>query len=126
MVFIRLYFGKWISNQISHLSSNTDEDVKTSARDAALVYHRLNQIHLTGHVPGGSMWGLNLTMCAVNMAEAAGRTITVAQKAEIFATAAVRLEASLPWNLLFLKVSICFNLSQRYRFLKKVCMNFKG
>nr|AHB60716.1 sterol regulatory element-binding protein [Mimachlamys nobilis] len=103
MVLNRLYLGKWISNQISHLSSNTDEDVKTSARDAAMVYHKLNQIHLTGHVPGSNMWGLNLTLCAVNMAEAAGKHITVAQKAEIYATAAVRLQATLPWNLLFLR-----------------------
>ncbi|XP_033742232.1 sterol regulatory element-binding protein 1-like [Pecten maximus] len=103
MILNRLYLGKWISNQISNLSSNTDEDVKTSARDAAMVYHKLNQIHLTGHVPGSNMWGLNLTLCAVNMAEAAGRNITVAQKAEIYATAAVRLQANLPWNLLFLR-----------------------
>ncbi|OWF55632.1 sterol regulatory element-binding protein 1-like [Mizuhopecten yessoensis] len=103
MVLNRLYLGKWISNQISNLSSNTDEDVKTSARDAAMVYHKLNQIHLTGHVPGSNIWGLNLTLCAVNMAEAAGRNITVAQKAEIYATAAVRLQATLPWNLLFLR-----------------------
>ncbi|XP_069129504.1 sterol regulatory element-binding protein 1-like isoform X2 [Argopecten irradians] len=103
MVLNRLYLGKWISNQISHLSSNTDEDVKTSARDAAMVYHKLNQIHLTGHVPGSNMWGLNLTLCAINMAETAGRNITVAQKAEIYATAAVRLQATMPWNLLFLR-----------------------
>ncbi|XP_060074168.1 sterol regulatory element-binding protein 1-like [Ylistrum balloti] len=103
MVLNRLYLGKWISNQISNLSSNTDEDVKTSARDAAMVYHKLNQIHLTGHIPGRNMWGLNLALCAINMAEAAGRNISVAQKAEIYATAAVRLQATLPWNLLFLR-----------------------
>ena len=44
----RLFWGKWLFRKAGLLRSNSDEDVKTSAVNAALAYHKLNQMHLTG------------------------------------------------------------------------------
>jgi sterol regulatory element-binding transcription factor 1 len=46
----RLYLGRWLAARAGGLrsSSVTSAEVKESARDAAFVYHLLNQLHLTG------------------------------------------------------------------------------
>lgn len=122
-------------NKPSVVSSK--DDVNSSAKNAALVYHKLNQLHLAGkmnvfifnfvitfamqgiilddknfnqflgHVPGSSWWGVNLSLCAINMAEAAGDALPLTQLAEIYATCAIRIQISLPWKLKYLLVSYC-------------------
>lgn len=92
--------GKWMFNKPSVVSSK--DDVNSSAKNAALVYHKLNQLHLAGHVPGSSWWGVNLSLCAINMAEAAGDALPLTQLAEIYATCAIRIQISLPWKLKYL------------------------
>lgn len=39
--------GKWMFNKPSAVSSK--DDVNSSAKNAALVYHKLNQLHLAGN-----------------------------------------------------------------------------
>jgi hypothetical protein len=73
----RIYVGRWLSRHAgAFYSSVKADDVKSSARDAALVYHKLHQLYLTGHISAGSMSGVNLALCAVNLAEAAGNAVS--------------------------------------------------
>jgi len=45
----RVYVGRWLSRHAgAFYTSVKADDVKTSARDAALVYHKLHQLYLTG------------------------------------------------------------------------------
>ncbi|XP_053325024.1 sterol regulatory element-binding protein 2 isoform X1 [Spea bombifrons] len=79
------------------------DEAMTSARDAALVYHKLHQLYLTGKLPSNwSYSGLNLALCAVNLAECAGDKIPVSLMAEIHLTTAVQMKASFPGRWSFL------------------------
>lgn len=57
-----------------------------------------------GHLKGGSPWGLNLALCAVNMGEAAKESIPRWLLAEIYATSALQVKAALPDRLHFMAV----------------------
>nr|KAG5698523.1 hypothetical protein BaRGS_023226 [Batillaria attramentaria] len=100
----RLYLGRWLAARAGSLRSSKIQavEVKESARDASLVYHRLNQLHLTGHLTGGRLWGLNLALCAVNMGETAKDTLPRWMLAEIYATSALQAKAALPASMQFL------------------------
>ncbi|XP_030063588.1 sterol regulatory element-binding protein 2 isoform X2 [Microcaecilia unicolor] len=66
------------------------DEARTSARDAALVYHKLHQLYLTGKFPDSSaFFCLNMALCAVNLAECAGEKVSPSMLAEIHLTAAV-------------------------------------
>ncbi|XP_062603205.1 sterol regulatory element-binding protein 1-like [Saccostrea cucullata] len=91
--------GKWLFKPSAVRSK---DDANTSAKNAALVYHKLNQLHLSGHIPGSPWWGVNLSLSAINMAEAAGEALPLTQLAEIYATCAIRMQTTLPWKLKFL------------------------
>lgn len=69
--------------------------------------HCIDFNQFLGHVPGSSWWGVNLSLCAINMAEAAGDALPLTQLAEIYATCAIRIQISLPWKLKYLSVSYC-------------------
>ena len=57
-----------------------------------------------GHVPGSSWWGVNLCLCAINMAEAAGDALPLTQLAEIYATCAIRIQTTLPGKFRYFSV----------------------
>ncbi|XP_069593141.1 sterol regulatory element-binding protein 2 [Ranitomeya imitator] len=79
------------------------DEATTSARDAALVYHKLHQLHLTGKLP--SSWrcsGLNLSLCAVNLAECAGDKISPTLLAEVHLTTAVQMKITFSGRFSFL------------------------
>lgn len=59
---------------------------------------------VTGHVPGSSWWGVNLCLCAINMAEAAGDALPLTQLAEIYATCAIRIQTTLPGKFRYFSV----------------------
>lgn len=46
----RLWVGRWLASRAGALRSSRplQEDARKSCRDAALVYHRLHQLHMTG------------------------------------------------------------------------------
>ncbi|KAL8615034.1 hypothetical protein ACOMHN_057938 [Nucella lapillus] len=90
-----LYLGRWLAAWAERVH-RSKTDVKESACDAAVVYHQLNQLHLTGHQKGSSLWGLQVALCAVNMAEAATDSLPRWLMAEIYATSAVQAKAALP------------------------------
>ncbi|XP_076446887.1 sterol regulatory element-binding protein 1-like [Babylonia areolata] len=96
-----LYLGRWFVTWAENLQGSK-ADVKESACEAALVYHQLNQLHLTGHQQGSSLSGLHMALSAVNMAEVARDSISRWLLAEIYATSAVQAKAALPSCFSFL------------------------
>lgn len=89
----------WLVHQVR--GKHEGEEARTSARDAALVYHRLSQLQLTGKLPQrSSLWALSLSLSAVNLSESA--KMPAAQLAEISVTAATALRALLGHHLSFL------------------------
>ncbi|NXO01927.1 SRBP1 protein, partial [Rhinopomastus cyanomelas] len=93
----RLWVGRWLAARAGGLRPDPPPPahVRQSARDAAMAYHRLHQLHLAGKQAGGHLLAINLALSAVNLAECAGDAISVAALAEIYVAAALRVKASL-------------------------------
>ncbi|NWS11002.1 SRBP1 protein, partial [Pachyramphus minor] len=93
----RLWVGRWLAARAGGLRPDPPPPahVRQSARDAAMAYHRLHQLHLAGKQAGGHLLAINLALSAVNLAECAGDAISVAALAEIYVAAALRIKASL-------------------------------
>ncbi|XP_028843293.1 sterol regulatory element-binding protein 2 isoform X2 [Denticeps clupeoides] len=88
----------WLVRQIA--GRHEGEESQTSARDAALVYHQLSQLQLTGKVvERSSMWALSLSLSAVNLSESAQGKMPAAQLAQIYVTAATALRSVLGHHL---------------------------
>ncbi|XP_077590015.1 sterol regulatory element-binding protein 2 isoform X1 [Stigmatopora nigra] len=84
----------WLVHQIR--GKHEGDEARTSARDAALVYHRLSQLQLTGKLPHRSrLWALSLSLSAVNLSESAQGKMAPAQMTEIYLTAAATLRTVL-------------------------------
>ncbi|KFO27658.1 Sterol regulatory element-binding protein 1 [Fukomys damarensis] len=100
----RLWVGRWLASRAGGLQRDCalKADVRASARDAALVYHKLHQLHAMGKYTGGHLAATNLALNALNLAECAGDTVTMATMAEIYVAAALRVKTSLPRALHFL------------------------
>ncbi|XP_035121965.3 sterol regulatory element-binding protein 2 isoform X2 [Callithrix jacchus] len=80
-----------------------EDQAKTSARDAALAYHRLHQLHITGKLPAGSACSdVHMALCAVNLAECAEEKIPPSMLVEIHLTAAMGLKTRCGGKLGFL------------------------
>ncbi|XP_048847960.1 sterol regulatory element-binding protein 2 isoform X2 [Brienomyrus brachyistius] len=88
----------WLVRQIG--GKHKGEESQTSSRDAALVYQRLSQLQLTGKLPQRSgLWGLSLSLSAVNLSESAQGKVPPSQQAEIYVTAAIALRNVLGHHL---------------------------
>ena len=115
----RLYIGRWLANRARGALRGGEgysrEDLKASARDAALVYHKLHQLHLTGHNGGSTLMGINLALCSVNLAEAANDALTREQCAEIYATSALAVKTTFPDKMQFMAVSRKYCQYQDFR-----------
>lgn len=94
----RLWVGRWLASRAGALRSNRplQEDARKSCRDAALVYHRLHQLHMTGKLGGSHLSAIHMALSALNLAECAGDCLPVATLAEICVSAALRIKTSLP------------------------------
>ncbi|XP_037700949.1 sterol regulatory element-binding protein 2 isoform X2 [Choloepus didactylus] len=80
-----------------------EDEAKASARDAALAYHRLHQLHVTGKLPAGSACSdVHMALCAVNLAECAEEKIPPSTLVEIHLTAALGLKSCCGGKLGFL------------------------
>ncbi|KAM8825091.1 sterol regulatory element-binding protein 1 [Synchiropus picturatus] len=99
----RVWIGRWLAARAGGLRSDRPlkEDACKSSRDAALVYHRLHQLHMTGKLNGSHLSAVHMSLSAVNLAECAGSCLPVASLAEIYVSAALRVKASLPRVLHF-------------------------
>nr|XP_033785246.1 sterol regulatory element-binding protein 2 isoform X2 [Geotrypetes seraphini] len=74
--------------------SELQDEARTSARDAAFVYHKLHQLHLTGKFADSSPFScLNMALCSVNLAECASEKVSPSMLAEIHLTAAVGVKS---------------------------------
>ncbi|XP_056143330.1 sterol regulatory element-binding protein 2 [Lampris incognitus] len=88
----------WLVHQVG--GKHEGEEARTSAKDAALVYHRLSQLQLTGKLPQhSSLWALSLSLSAVNLSESAQCKMAPTQLAEIYVTAATALRTVLGHHL---------------------------
>ncbi|XP_015242997.1 PREDICTED: sterol regulatory element-binding protein 1 [Cyprinodon variegatus] len=99
----RLWVGRWLAARAGGLRTDRplQEDACKSSRDAALVYHRLHQLHMTGKLNGSHLSAVHIALSAVNLAECAGSCLPVACLAEVYVSAALRVKASLPRILHF-------------------------
>ena len=64
-----------------------------------------------GHASTSTMGGINLAICAVNLAEAGAQTMGTETLAEIYATAAMTVKLSFPSFMQFLAVSTFSSLN---------------
>ncbi|KAM9843545.1 sterol regulatory element-binding protein 2 isoform 2-T2 [Aulostomus maculatus] len=88
----------WLVHQVG--GKHEGEEARTSAKDAALVYHRLSQLQLTGKLPQrSSLWALSLSMSAVNLSESAQSKMAPTQLTQIYITAATALRTILGHHL---------------------------
>ncbi|XP_038618779.1 sterol regulatory element-binding protein 1 [Tachyglossus aculeatus] len=103
-VLQRLWVGRWLAGRAGGFRRDRElkAHVRTSCRDAALVYHKLHQLQMTGKHTGGHLSAVSLALSAVNLAECAGATVSVATLAEVYVAAALRIKTSLPRGLHFL------------------------
>ncbi|XP_053678112.1 sterol regulatory element-binding protein 1 [Anopheles nili] len=96
MFFHRLYVGRWLSRRTGGLFKPEGERMHAlhSARELALLYHRLHQLHLV--MDRSDANGLMMSLCAVNMAETAAAVMSVDDTIEIYLLAALRVKRSYP------------------------------
>ncbi|KAJ7989735.1 hypothetical protein DPEC_G00307610 [Dallia pectoralis] len=98
----RLGVGRWLAVRAGGLrAGGLREDACKSSRDAALVYHRLHQLHMTGKLAASHLSAVHMALSAVNLAECSGSCLPVATLGEINVSAALRVKASLPRLLHF-------------------------
>uniref|UniRef100_A0A8C7KBJ2 Sterol regulatory element-binding protein 1 n=1 Tax=Oncorhynchus kisutch TaxID=8019 RepID=A0A8C7KBJ2_ONCKI len=75
----RLGVGRWLAARAGGLRARgLREDARMSSRDAALVYHRLHQLHMTGKLGGSHLSAVHMALSAVNLAECSGSCLPVA------------------------------------------------
>ncbi|ELW64427.1 Sterol regulatory element-binding protein 2 [Tupaia chinensis] len=106
----KLRLVRWLLKKVFQRHRSTpataagfEDEAKTSARDAALAYHRLHQLHLTGKLPAGSACSdVHMALCAVNLAECAEEKIPPSTLVEIHLTAAMGLKTRCGGKLGFL------------------------
>ncbi|XP_032392506.1 sterol regulatory element-binding protein 2 isoform X3 [Etheostoma spectabile] len=88
----------WLVRQVG--GKHEGEEARTSAKDAALVYHQLSQLHLTEKLPQrSSLWALSVSLSAVNLSESARSKMAPAQLTQIYVTAATALRILLGHHL---------------------------
>ncbi|KAI1895999.1 hypothetical protein AGOR_G00090290 [Albula goreensis] len=94
----RLWVGRWLAGRAGGLCPDRllQEDARKSSCNAALVYHRLHQLHMTGKLGGSTLSAVHMALCAVNLAECSGSCLPVSTLAEIYVSAALRVKTSLP------------------------------
>lgn len=104
--FIRLFFHRiWIGRVLSRkagglfCSEEQRKEALASARELALVFNRLNQLHLTSKI--NDSHGLVMSLYAINMTEVAAHLLTPNELASIFITSALRVKRSYPKYLKF-------------------------
>uniref|UniRef100_A0A1Q3FNU2 Putative dna-binding protein n=1 Tax=Culex tarsalis TaxID=7177 RepID=A0A1Q3FNU2_CULTA len=91
-----IYIGRWLSRKAGGFFRPESQrlDALNSAKELALLFHRLNQLSLVSNQPEAN--GLMMSLYAVNMAEAAASVISPDDTVEIYITAALRVKKSYP------------------------------
>uniref|UniRef100_A0A1B6EGK4 BHLH domain-containing protein n=1 Tax=Clastoptera arizonana TaxID=38151 RepID=A0A1B6EGK4_9HEMI len=88
----RMYIGKWISRYTGGLFANAihKQEARASAKELALVYHKLHQLHLVERWQNSG--GLMLALNAVNLAEASGNEMPAKLMAHIYVSMALQVK----------------------------------
>lgn len=96
MFLHRVHIGRWLSRRTGGLLKPESQrlDALNSAKELALLFHRLNQLSLVSDQPEAN--GLMMSLYAVNMAETAAAVISPEDTIEIYITAALRVKKSYP------------------------------
>lgn len=97
----RIWIGRFLSRKAGGLfcSEEKRKEALNSARELALVFNRLNQLHLTGKRKDSN--GLMMSLFAINMAEVAANVLTPNELVTIYITSALRVKQSYPKYLKF-------------------------
>ncbi|XP_078388179.1 sterol regulatory element-binding protein 2 isoform X2 [Cetorhinus maximus] len=100
----KLMFTRWLLKWTRGFQQEAQlqEEAKMSARDAALVYHKLHQLQLTDKLVQSPVRAISLALSAVNLAECAEEKIPQSLMAEIYVTAAICLKTNFGGRLTFL------------------------
>lgn len=96
--FIRLllhhiWIGRILSRRAGGLFCNAGQrkDALITARELALIFNRLNQLHLTSNSPN-NVYGLIFAICSMNMAEVADGLLTSNELSSIYTMMALRIK----------------------------------
>lgn len=101
MILHNLWIGRFLSRRNGGLFKSESKRMETlsSAKELALVFHRLNQLNLSSNMKDSN--GVMLSLYAVNMAEAAGNLMEPELLTEIYLIQALRIKRSYPKILQF-------------------------
>ncbi|EDV19330.1 uncharacterized protein TRIADDRAFT_62233 [Trichoplax adhaerens] len=94
------WIGRWLSllpgfGLNFRKESRKNDDARSSAKNAALAYHRLNQLTLTGHNPVSNLSAINCALTAVNLSELACDKLSKEDKVDILVSTAFALKRHL-------------------------------
>lgn len=98
MILHRLWIGRWLSRKAGGLfcASEVRTRALTSAKELALIMHRLNQLHLSSSNVATDSHGFMMSLFAINMAEAAANIMPADDMVDIYLTAALRVKRTYP------------------------------
>lgn len=106
--FIRLFLhhiwiGRILSRRAGGLFCNAAQrkDALVTARELAVIFNRLNQLHLTSNITN-NVHGLIFAICSVNMAEVADGLLTPNELCSIYTMAALRIKYNYSMYLKFI------------------------
>lgn len=101
MCIHRVWIGRWLSRKAGGLFCSEIQRVRAleSAREMALILHRLNQLHLSTKITDSH--GFMMSLFAINMAEVASGIMPAEHMLDIYVTAALRVKRSYPKYLQF-------------------------
>ncbi|XP_065362269.1 sterol regulatory element-binding protein 1 [Calliphora vicina] len=101
LFFHRIWLGRMLSRKAGGLFCGEEQrkEALASARELALIFNRLNQLHLTSKI--NDSHGLVMSLYAINMTEVAASLLTPHELASIFITSALRVKRSYPRYLKF-------------------------
>lgn len=101
MCLHRAWIGRWLSRKAGGLfcSSAVRSRALLSAKELALIMHRLNQLHLSSKI--ADSYGFMMSLFAINMAESAVDVMPAEDMVDIYLTAALRVKRKYPKFLQF-------------------------
>lgn len=96
MCLHRVWIGRWLSRKAGGLycSQPIRQRALLSAKELAIIMHRLNQLHLTSKITDGH--GFMMSLFAINMAEAAADVMPADDMVDIYLTATLRVKRNYP------------------------------
>lgn len=101
LFFHRLWIGRFLSRKAGGFfcSEEQRKEALASARELAIIFNRLNQLHLVTNK--NNAHGLMMSLYAINMAEVASSALSPNELISIYMTSALRVKQSYPKYLKF-------------------------